>query len=176
MAISQLIFKKGNFIDTIELDIIITEGATTSSQVTTNPVQSGSDFNDHIIIKPMTFNIQGAVSNAASSTTGQFSQNAFTPRKDQSIWTDLLELQSSKKLFTLVQGLKSYKNVQIVSLSESQDKVSSNALFFNATLQEIIVPPGTAAVSQSQYADQDTFDKASPSRSGGLKQPIQVVF
>ena len=168
MAIAQLLFPKGNFIDEIELDIIITEGAATNSQITENPIQNAADSNDHIILKPMTFNVQGAVSNASASSIGQFSQNAFTPRKDQEVWNDLLELQASKVLFTLVQGLKTYPNVQILSLSESQDKNTYSSLFFTATFQEIIIPGSVGLLNQ--FSDQDTSDQASPTKTGGLKQ------
>ena len=168
MAIAQLLFSKGNFIDDIELDIIIREGASTASQITKNPIQNAADSNDHIILQPMTFTVEGAVSNASSSSIGQLSQNAFTPRKDQETWTKLLELQASKTIFTLVQGLKTYPNVQIVSLNESQDKDTSNALFFTATLQEIIVPGSVGLLEQ--FSDQDVSDQASSTTTGGLKQ------
>lgn len=170
MAIAQLLFPKGNFIDTIELDVIISEGTSTSSTITSNPIQNAADSNDHIILQPMTFNISGVVSNTSSSTIGQFSQNIFTPRKDQETWNDLLELQASKVFFTLVQGLKTYNNVQIVSLSESQDKNTSNSLFFTATLQEIIVPGNVGALQK--FNDQNTSDQASNPTVGGLKQLI----
>ena len=168
MTIAQLLFPKGNFIDEIELDIIITEGAATSSQITKNPIQNAADSNDHIVLQPMTFNVQGAVSNASASSIGQFSRNAFTPRKDQEVWDELLELQASKVIFTLVQGLKIYPNVQILSLSESQDKNTYSSLFFSATLQEIIVPGSVGLLNQ--FNDQDTSDQASPTITGGLKQ------
>lgn len=170
MAITQLLFPKGNFIDEIELDAIITEGTTVSSQITVNPVQSISDTNDHIIIKPKTFNMEGVVSNASSTTFGQLDRNAFTPRKDQETWEALLELHANKTVFTLVQGLRSYPNVTILSLNENQDKDTSNALFFTAALQEILSPPGTLTSSPETYADQATFDQASPAVSGGFKQ------
>lgn len=170
MGIAQLLFSKGNFIDTIELDVIITEGATSSAQVTSNPIQSAVDSNDHIVLQPMTFSMAGAVSNASSSTIGQFSQNAFTPRKDVGVWKELLNLQASKKLFTLVQGLRSYPNVQITSLSESQDKDTYSSLFFTASLQQIIVPGG--GNTADKYKDQNTKDQASPQFAGGIKQVI----
>ena len=168
MAIAQLLFPKGNFIDEIELDIIITEDAATSSQITKNPIQNAADSNDHIILQPMAFDVQGAVSNASASSIGQFSQNAFTPRKDRETWEALLELQASKIIFTLVQGLKTYPNVQILSLRESQDKNTYSSLFFTATFQEIIIPGGVGLLNQ--FGDQDVSDQASTPITGGLKQ------
>lgn len=168
MAIAQLFFKKKNLIGKIELDVIITEGTSTSSVITKNPVQSGADFNDHIIAQPMTHRMSGAVSNASASAAGQFSQNVFSPRKDQATWEDLLELQVSGEAFELVQGLKTYPNVQITSLSEDQDKSTYSSLFFTAAFQEIIIPG--AGVTVSQFDNQNTSDQASPATIGGLKQ------
>ena len=59
MAISQLIFRKGNFISTVELDIIIVESATATVRLTQNPVENAADVNDHIIIEPLTFSTEG---------------------------------------------------------------------------------------------------------------------
>jgi len=168
MAIAQLLFPKGNFIDEIELDVIITESAATASQITKNPIQNGADSTDHIILQPMTFTIQGVVSNASASSIGQFSRNVFTPRKDQEVWDELLELQASKIIFTLIQGLKTYPSVQILSLSESQDKDTYSSLFFSATLQEIIIPGSVGLLNQ--FGNQNTSDQASPTTTGGLKQ------
>lgn len=174
MGIAQLFFKKKNLLGKIELDVIITEGTSTSSVITKNPVQSGADFNDHIIVQPMTHRMSGAVSNASAGSIGQF-LNLFSPRKDQATWEDLLELQVSGEPFELVQGLKTYPNVQITSLSEDQDKSTYSSLFFTATFQEIIVPVGVI-VPNAQYVDQATFDKASPARAGGLKGPTLITF
>lgn len=171
MAITQLFFRKGNFLAGIELDVIITEGTTATSVITKNPVQSGADFNDHIIVQPMAHRMSGVVSNAASTSINQFSQNIFTPRRDREAWEDLLELMASGNSFELVQGLKTYPNVQFISLSEDQDKSTYNALFFNATFQEIITPSVQPIISQ--FLNQDISDKAIPSANGGLKQPIE---
>jgi hypothetical protein len=157
-------------LEKIELDAIITEGTSTSSEITTNPVQGGVDFSDHIIAKPMTFRLSGVVSNASTSGLDQFATNIFSPRKDQATWNDLLNLQASRTPFELVQGLKTYPIVQITSLTEDQDKNTYSSLFFTANLQEIIIP-GQRTVSD-QFDNQNTSDQASPTITGGLKQVL----
>jgi len=177
MGFAQLFFKKGNFIDTIELDIIIREGATATARVTANPVENGADSNDHIIIDPMAFTVEGLVSNVSSSSIDQFSTavenvvNRFNgdPSKSQQAWDDLLNLMISRTPFTLVQGLKTYENVVILSLSEQQDKDTANGLFFTATMKEIIFV-GSQIITAEQFNESDTADKMIPSTEGGLKQ------
>lgn len=173
MSIAQLFFRKGNYINTIQLDIIIREGATATARVTENPVEFGANVNDHIIIEPMTFSVSGVVSNISSTVAGVITttQNIFSASsaKAKEAWEALLELQASKIPFTLVQGLKEYENVVILSLSEQQDKDTSNGLFFTATLKEIIFV-GTQSITTEQFNDQDTSDRTIPTTEGGLKQ------
>jgi len=175
MGIAQLFFRKENKIDTIELDIIIRESATAVARLTENPVENGANINDHIIIEPMTFTVEGVVSNISSSFAGQFTRipQTFTKgnTKAQEAWKELLELQVSRVPFTLVQGLKEYKNIVILSLSESQDKDTSNGLFFSATMKEIVFVGGLVT-TEEQINDDDTTLKMLPTITGGLKNLV----
>jgi len=171
MAATQLLFKKGNFIGEIEIDVTITEGASANARLTKNPVENGADMNDHVIIEPMTFTISGVVSNASrniiEAIQSPFGQTGLQT-KAQLAWEALLELQIDRTPFTLVQGLKSYDNVLITSLSESQDKDTSNALYFTASLSEVLLV-GTGEPPATTFGDQDISDSMTPSTSGGLK-------
>lgn len=175
MSITQLFFKKGNFIDTIELDVIIEESASASARLTKNPVEKGADVNDHIIVDPMTFSLSGLVSNAnvnvLDSVAGLFDLGRYTgatsPAKDA--WNDLLELHASKTPFTLVQGLKSYRNAVLLSLVESQNKDTSKGLFFNASFA-ILNIVGDQAITVQQFNENDVADQAILNIKGGLKQ------
>ena len=170
MSITSLFFNKGNYIEEIELDIIISESASATARVTKNPVEKGADINDHKIIEPMTFTMSGVVSNTPSSLFNQFNRTTGSDRtKAQSAWDDLLKLHKESTPFTLVQGLKSYDNVTMISLTESQDVDTANELSFTATFTELNLA-GVDAPPIVTYADQDTSDKASPSTNSGLKQ------
>ena len=172
MALTQLFFKKENAIATIKLDVIIKESATATAKLTENPVESGANMNDHIIIEPMTFTVEGVVSNISSSFIGQFSQLVDTFTQDnsnaQEAWEALLQLQIDREPFTLVQGLRSYDNIVILTLNEQQDKETSNGLFFNATMKEVIFV-GAEATTLSQFNEPDIADQVLPTIIGGLK-------
>jgi hypothetical protein len=178
MSIAQLFFRKGNYIQEIELDIIVIESAQTTSRLTENPVEQGANVNDHIIIEPMTFTVEGVVSNSSSTTIGQFTQVPSVFNQDSSkakeAWNDLLELQASRQPFTLVQGLREYNNIVILSLNESQDKDTSNGLFFTATMKEVILV-GVEPVTEDRFVDTDTYDKAAPTTTGGVKPATEVT-
>lgn len=172
MSIAQLYYKKGNFINNIQLDVVINEGATATARVTENPVEYGANVNDHVIIEPMAFSVTGVVSNISSSAIGAISTGRlFSARsaRAKDAWESLLLLHAEKTPFTLVQGLKEYENVVILSISHQQDKDTANGLFFSATLKEIIFV-GTQTITTDQFNDQDTSDRAIPAIDGGLKQ------
>jgi len=172
MSIAQLFFKKGNFISTVSLDIIISESAAATVRVTENPVEFGANMNDHIIVEPMTFTVSGVVSDISSSKVGQFLQipTVFSKStsKSKEAWEELLELQINKTPFTLIQGLKEYRNIVIISITEKQDKDTANGLFFTATMKGIIFA-GAEIITEEQFNDSNIADKMVPSVSGGLK-------
>ena len=172
MSIAQLFFRKGNFIEEIELDIIINESASATVRVTENPVEFGANVNDHIITEPMTFTTAGIVSNISSSTIGQFLRvpTVFSKNtsKAKEAWEALLELMANKTIFDLKQGLKEYPNIVLLSLTENQDKDTANGLFFTATFKEIIFA-GAELVTATQFRDPKIRDKMVPPISGGLK-------
>lgn len=178
MGIAQLFFRKDNFIAEIKLDVIVEESVQSSTTITSNPVENGADVNDHIIINPLTFSMQGIVSDTkvgilgGLNAVGQLlSGDAFTkentPSKDA--WESLLELQADRTPFTLVTNLKDYENVVIENISTSQNKDTSNALIFTANMREIIFV-GSQALTAEQFDNETTADKALPNTDGGLKQ------
>jgi len=170
MGLISLIKRKGSLIGEIKIDAVLSESANATARVTKNPVESGTDFNDHIIIDPMTFSLNGIVSNASSSTL-QAVQNAASlirgEKKIEKVWNDLLKLFTSKEPFTLYQGLKEYKDVVIQSLSETQDSSSGNILNFTAALTQINIV-GIEAPPKAEFADSDTSDRATPASDSGL--------
>lgn len=178
MGIAQLFFQKGNFISTIELDIIINESATATARLTENPVENGANYNDHIIIEPMQFHTEGIVSNISSNALGQLLRipTAFTQNtsKAKEAWEELLELQISRTPFTLVQGLKTYRNIVILSLTENQNKDTANGLFFSAQMKELILV-GAEVITANQFNNIGISDKMIPIVTGGLKQLAGVL-
>lgn len=175
MGIAQLIRKKQNLIDTIVLDVILTEGATATARLTENPVEEGANVSDHYIVEPMTFYTEGIVSNISSSVVGQFTALAASLTQDltkaQAAWDELLKLRRDRVTFTLIQGLASYENVVILSIKQDTDKNTANGLFFTATYKELAFV-GSVLATEDQFSDDNTADKNMPTKDGGLKQGV----
>lgn len=173
MAFTQLIFRKKNFLATIQLDVVIKESALATSRVTVNPVESAADINDHIILEPMTFAVEGVVSdispNLIENTTTFLSRFTENTKRSQVAWEALLKLRTDKTIFKLVQGLRSYDSVVIESIQEEQDKDTSRGLFFSASMRQLILV-GVSAVTSDNFNDTNIADKMVPTTEGGLKQ------
>lgn len=172
MSLTQLFFNEGNRIGEIELDVIISESATATATITQNPVENGADVNDHMIIQPMTFSMSGIVSDTPVKFLGGIYNGGPNTGNDQSrtAWQALLDLHASKSPFTLEQGLKSYDNVVIQSLSVNQDKSNSRAIVFNASLKELIIV-GVEEITADQFIDEQTKAGMQPSSDRGQVTP-----
>ena len=174
MSLIKMLTRKGNFVNQIEFDAVLTEGAKASAKITSNPVEYGANVNDHIVIQPMTFTLTGITSNAKTNVIAAVgaaidSATALIRKTaSQQLWDDLLELHTYRVPFTLVQGLRSYDNIVVESLEESQDVETANVLQFSATLKEIIYV-GTVTVPLATFAGQDVSDKATPTKAAGIK-------
>lgn len=171
-GIAALIFKEDNLIGDIKIDVFIKERAKSSVRVTTNPVQSGAPVNDHIIPEPMTFYLEGVVSNASTSIIGQF-ENVVSnlpgqKTRAQETWAALLELQSKGETIVLQQNLMSYKDIILQNLEVNQDKSTANSIWFTADFIALNLV-GAKLASSQDFGDAETGDAMSPSVNGGLK-------
>ena len=176
MALANLIFSKENKLATVELDIVVSEGVTTSSTITENPVEQGADVTDHIITNAMTFSMTGMVSDTpVKFLGGKLGGNANDvlglERPTTKAWDALLELQATKEPFTLITGLKEYDNVFIESLTTIQDKDTSQILNFTANMKEIIMV-GTQEITDVQFDEQNISDSMVATKSEGFKDAV----
>jgi hypothetical protein len=171
MGIAQLLFGEGNYIGEIELDVIVSESATATTRVTKNPVEFGADIHDHIIVDPMTYTLDGVVSNIYSNVLDALTTlpSTFSNKtKAQIAWEKLLQLRADRQTFSLVQGLRTYENVILTNISTANDADQANGLFFTATMQEVNYQPVITALAA--YIDSQIEDGMTPTISGGLKQ------
>ncbi len=176
MSLSQLLFKKDNLIDTIEIQVFISESAASASTITKNPVEKGADVTDHIRIEPMTFSTTGVVSDTPVRFLGALPQTLGNSgfRLSTEAWDKLLKLQADKTRFTLQQNLRSYDNIVIASLDTTQDKETSNALIFTCNMEEII-EVGVTEITANQFNEQDVADQTTPTVESGLRDLKEIA-
>lgn len=166
MSLASLFFQTKSGIGQIAFDALISENVTTDAMITTNPVESGADVVDNIVLMPLTFKVEGVISDTPVSLLGNITNIFNDERETVKAWNALLKLQSEKKPFTYVNNLKKYDNIAIKSLSYTQDKSSSNILHFTATLQEVITV-ASKKIKKEQFNDSKVSDLALPTVNRG---------
>ena len=135
-------------IDNIEIDASLSETHSYPAELTENPVEDGTPFTDHIIIKPVTLEIDGRISDATQSIL------AFRgPGKAADAFKALVSLQQKKQAFSVVTGINVYTNMMFVDLSVPRDALDGRSIRFTALLQEILVIGDDAQTNRSRIAD-----------------------
>ena len=157
MKLTELFYKKEHLLHTVTFDAVIEESATTSSVVTSNPVERGASINDHIVYNPMSFNLTGVIS------------DKITNIDTKKTWLDLLSLQANRTIFDLKQGFKTYKNITITSLTHTRNAKTAHSLFFSATLIEIVFV-GAEVLNDNDFDGQDIADGMKTTLRSGLKR------
>lgn len=147
-------------IDNLTLDATISDKVSIRNEVTSLPIEDGSDVNDHIIKKPLSLTIVGVVSNTPlasaigltaytesfkSSAAGQLIKDTGT-RVDSAL-DELLRIagrtsgelidSSDVPIVTVVTGLKVYSNLVLTMLNIERDRNTGDALPFTAEFTNI---------------------------------------
>ncbi len=154
-------------------DAVFEETHEADLEVTDNPVETGVVVSDHAFMKPLRLSISAGVSDTplAAVTDDPFASDAGRSRRAFEVLT---ELQRRAEPFAVQTGLKLYENMVITSIRTSQDKDTSGALFFTASLREVIIvytqvvtyPPRKAGATKRQ---------AGPKKDKGEQQGKEVT-
>ena len=138
-------------------DAVFEETHESELEVTDNPVETGVVVSDHTYMRPMTVSISAGVTDTplAAAANDQFASDSGRSRRAYDL---LLELQKSGEPFDVQTGLRLYQNMVCKMVRTSQDKDSSGALLFTATLREVLIvytqvvkyPPRRAGTTKRQ--------------------------
>lgn len=122
--------------------------------ITEHPVQEGAAITDHAFVQPITLSCRVYFDNSKDDL--------------KTIYQNLLNLQSSRELFTVVTGKRTYKNMLFRSLRQNTNPDTENCLSIDADFQQIIIvsiqtaslPSATKqAFPQQTQATQDAGEK-----------------
>lgn len=119
-------------------DAVFEETHEAELEVTDNPVETGVVVSDHAYMKPLKLTLSAGVSDTplVSVENDVFASDSGRSKKAYELLTDLQKLAEP---FSVQTGLKLYENMICTSVRTSQDKDSSGALMFSATLREVII-------------------------------------
>ncbi len=164
-------------LDGLEFDASISENHSSEVEYPTHPVEFGADINDHRIIKPRKFTMNGIIANFQLIDFKQFSnEDASALDRMQVGWQTLIELQTTGDPFEVISLLDILSNMQILTITTSQNKDSASWLDFTATLQEIIITEtDVVTLPASAFPDGAVREQASSNVDLGTKQPQPVT-
>jgi hypothetical protein len=173
------VIPQGDGLTNISFDAVVRESHSSELTITDNPLETGVVVSDHAFMQPLRLDIEGAVTDTwlhATDPQGRAVPDPFasSTSRSQVAWALLQDIQAAAEPFTLQTGLRAYFNMVIVSLSVDQDKDSAAALFFRASLREVILV-STQTVTYPPRAAGKTARQAAKKVTSGEKQPAQVT-
>jgi len=118
-----------------DFDAIIRESHESEISITENPIEGGSPAHDHAVILPKRLEIEGRVSDTPLPSGGAA---VFAgDRRSVTAFEMMVNLQESRKVFTVLTGLRRYTNMMLKILRTVQEAGTAEVLDFTATLQEV---------------------------------------
>ena len=145
-----------------QIDALMSENHVSELEITDNPVEDGTDVNDHSYLKPKTVDLEIVNANAADD------------------YQALLRVQASRLPFSIITGLTVYNNMLISSINAVRDKQTAKVLSATVSLKELIqvgtqsttIAPTTQtqAVNVAASNDQDTNDRIAATTERGDTQ------
>lgn len=178
------------------IDTVVSEGHASSLSLTKFAVEQGADMSDHYVVNPTIFNLSGIISDISSNEFIDFALTGLakktidtavgllgddkdteeTGTKSQLAWKQLKALQQSGQFITYNSNLEVYENMLITSLTTNQDANTSRAIYFDMTLEQVLIADleviqgkGTFTSSDPTKGNPSTVDKMSDVTQKGKK-------
>ena len=154
------LFRPLRSIGGIVADVTVEEVAHDELEITHHPVERGATITDHAFKRQPEIIIRCGWS-ASGRGTG------YT----EAVYQALLDLQDSREPFEVVTGKRSYRNLLMLSLAQTTDVHSENALFATVVCREITIVESTVA-TVAPRAQQAQPQNTQPTETQGQKQPV----
>ncbi|MBF1221555.1 MAG: hypothetical protein HXM21_00095 [Haemophilus influenzae] len=132
MSLMSLLFGTKTSIGSLELDALLTESTTLSSQVTEYPIEDGSVISDHITQENETLSIEGVITSAGTLFNLNFGKAKLIAAKET-----LRQLHRERALITIVTGLDVYTDFAIESCEISRTAEEGERYSVSISLRKI---------------------------------------
>lgn len=132
MSLMSLLFCTKTSIGSLELDALLTESTTLSSQITEYPIEDGSVISDHITQENETLSIEGVITSAGTLFNLSFGKAKLIAAKET-----LRQLHRERALITIVTGLDVYTDFAIESCEISRTAEEGERYSVSISLRKI---------------------------------------
>ncbi|SRR6266498_3269381 len=123
-------------VSALVIDATLSQEGSGTVEVTKFPIEDGSNVNDHAILRPVSYRLEGVISNTPPipndvMEAGEFDGHAETAR-------EILEsIRAAKKDVTIDAGSKVYDRMVMTELRFPRDVETGDALKFSACFEQI---------------------------------------
>ncbi|MFZ7222726.1 phage baseplate protein [Avibacterium avium] len=136
MSIVNLLFSalagKRTTIGVLELDALLTESTSLSSQITEYPVEDGTVISDHITQESERLSLSGVITGAGTLFNVGLGKYKLISAKET-----LRELHANRELITIVTGLDVYQDFAIESIEIERNSDDGERLNVTAEFRKI---------------------------------------
>lgn len=153
-------------IDSIELDVLMSEKFSESVATTEHPVEEGADPTDHVRIKPSSLQIEAMFTNTPIPADPLRNPESYAQEQYK-------QLQALKlgRAITVSTGARDYPNMQLTELAQTRDSsTGTGAIQFTAAFKEIIIVK-TETVRLTQTKKKTAVPKTPTGKVDQSKQP-----
>lgn len=119
------------------LDVAVSEEHNFEAEISSFPVESGSEIIDNIRILPLKISITGIVSNAPLPPVA--AKRAGDPNPADSAYRYLSGLRTKRMIFPVTTSLDTFPNMVITSLSIPRAPGGADFLQFTCQMQEVLI-------------------------------------
>lgn len=124
-------------IDGFEVDAEISGEHLLENEVTDHPVETGGDVTDHSRPKPITYTVEGVVSDTPLGNMVDTRSGVTLPSADA--LARLTGIRDAREPVQIGTSLRTYDNMLMQSLSFTKDASTGRALRFRATFKQVII-------------------------------------
>lgn len=194
MAINGLFIRTKKSIGSLQLDAVLRENHVSSVSRTMHPVEFGADITDHVFIQPHRYIMEGVVSDTPMGLAGlsQIPTNLLAQTleplaaafgidldavstRSQIAFGELVKLQQLREPLEVQAKLVLLQSMIIEELVVSQDKDTSRALFFKASMSQVFIVDTTPVLAADSLEPGNIAAQGSSLISRGLKQAKDVT-
>lgn len=146
-------------IESVVVDAILSETTSYKNTVTDEPVETGEDISDNIVLMPYTVSIKGIITDTPYSEPLNLLQIAFNSgeSRSKSSYEALLELRNNKTVFNVVSGFDIYTDMVFTEFTINRDSLSGKAIDFTGEFKHISkVSPQTIKIPRDNSRTKPT--------------------
>jgi hypothetical protein len=155
-------------IGTLVPGIVLEESHDDLLEITDHPVEIGANITDHAFKQPPTCTISCQWSNTQAGI-GDFSESYVS-----TIYAELIALQLSCTLLTVVTGKRTYNNMLIARVHTSTDKNSEYSLPVQIDCRTILTAQVTTTSVPALASNQTAPSQTAPVIQGGAVSPTNA--